>query len=203
LGARAIAQHLARSLGVPVQLGNVTRLLVDLNRPLAHPRLFSEFSRRLASDERTEILLRYHQPYWQSVQQAVQQAILAGDSVLHLSIHSFTPVLDDRERHFEVGLLYDPTRAREKALALDLRASLAKMDRGLAVRQNAPYRGASAGLTSSLRERFEPRQYLGLEVELNQRLTSHARGRARLGKALVGAVQRLGFGTASASWANS
>ncbi len=34
---------------------------------------------------------------------------------------------------------------------------------------NEPYAGADDGLTTSLRGRFAPRQYLGIEIEINNR----------------------------------
>jgi hypothetical protein len=50
---------------------------------------------------------------------------------------------------------------------------LAASTLALQVRRNYPYQGVSAGLTSSLRKRFEPNRYLGIEVELNQGLLLH------------------------------
>jgi hypothetical protein len=38
----------------------------------------------------------------------------------------------------------------------------------LAVRRNYPYLGKNDGLTTSLRRRFEPAAYVGVEIEINQ-----------------------------------
>ena len=38
------------------------------------------------------------------------------------------------------------------------------------VRRNYPYRGAADGLTTALRRLFKPKDYLGLEIEINQAL---------------------------------
>jgi predicted N-formylglutamate amidohydrolase len=86
----------------------------------------------------------------------------------------WTRSLPIRERERLLELLYDPARPGERSLALRLRRRLSRSGRWR-VRLNQPYRGASDGLTTSLRRRFSPGPYLGLELELNQR---HVRGPA-------------------------
>jgi hypothetical protein len=54
------------------------------------------------------------------------------------------------------------------ALAARWKAALAKRAPGLRVRRNYPYIGKNDGLTSSLRRRFPPDRYVGIEIELNQ-----------------------------------
>ena len=46
-GAAAIASYLGVEMGVPVFLHPTSRLLVEVNRSLKHPQLFSEFSNEL------------------------------------------------------------------------------------------------------------------------------------------------------------
>jgi hypothetical protein len=98
------------------------------------------------------------------------RALLALGSVTHLSIHSFTPALDGTPRTCDIGLLYDPRRAGEQALALRLQAALATVAPQWRVRRNYPYRGAADGHATLLRRRFGPRSYVALEIEFNQAL---------------------------------
>jgi len=45
-----------------------------------------------------------------------------GDRVIHVAVHSFTPTLRGVRRNADVGLLYDPARPGELALARRWRA---------------------------------------------------------------------------------
>jgi predicted N-formylglutamate amidohydrolase len=100
----------------------------------------------------------------------VSERVGKGRRVIHLGVHTFTPELDGVVRGADVALLYDPARPWERALCAVWARSLAARLPHLAVRRNQPYRGASDGLTTWLRTRFAPRVYLGIEVEVNQRL---------------------------------
>ena len=50
------------------------------------------------------------------------------------------------------------------------KASLAAFAPGLRVRRNYPYAGKGDGLTSHLRLRFPSNAYVGIELEINQRI---------------------------------
>lgn len=168
-GALALARRLSRRLGCPLHFQTVSRLLVDLNRSPRHPRVFSEYVRDLPREEKERILARWHRPYREALADAVEARRRRGRRVVHVSVHSFTPVLAGVVRRCEVGILYDPRRAPERRLAVRWQAILRELAPGLRVRRNYPYRGAADGLTSALRRRFGARHYLGLELEVNQR----------------------------------
>jgi predicted N-formylglutamate amidohydrolase len=89
--------------------------------------------------------------------------------VIHISCHSFTPVLGKVERKMDLGILYDPRRALEKAFADTLRRELCEQT-AMRVRCNAPYRGVSDGHVTALRQLFSRDQYVGIELEVNQSL---------------------------------
>src|SRR5690606_12505571 len=92
-----------------------TRLLVELNRSLHHPRLFSEISKPLSREEKRKVIRQHYTPYRQRAEQAIGEQIQSGDEVIHLSVHTFTPVLNGDVRKADIGLLYDPSRAAEKS----------------------------------------------------------------------------------------
>lgn len=169
-GALTLARELARSFHAPLIYATVSRLVVDLNRSLGHPRLYSEVTRTLPRRERQAILTRHYLPYRLRVERWIEERIAAGQSVLHIASHSFTPVLAGEVRRADVGLLYDPARAGEKDFCLRWQNALRTRAPGLAVRRNYPYTGRSDGLTAWLRRRFPAERYLGIELEVNQRL---------------------------------
>lgn len=168
-GSLALARTLARRLGAPLHQATVSRLVVDLNRSPGHPRVFSEYTRALAPADRRRLLETLHAPYRAAVRGRVTEALAGGGVVLHLSIHSFTPVFEGRERRTDLSLLYDPTRRGERALAAAWVEGLRRRLPGRSVRRNHPYRGVSDGLTTWLRRETGAEGYMGIEVEVSQR----------------------------------
>ena len=169
-GALAAARVMARSLGVPVVASRTTRLLVDLNR--SSGRAWSSVTRPLPRRQREGILQAHWRPYREAVESRVALHVGAGRAVLHVSMHSFTPVLEGRVRNADIGLLYDPSRARERAVADAWARALRQSGPALRVRRNYPYLGIADGLTTHLRRRFDDVRYAGIELELNQALAT-------------------------------
>jgi predicted N-formylglutamate amidohydrolase len=185
-GALVMGRALARAFQVPLVASTVSRLVVDLNRSIGHPRLFSAATRGAPSLLRAEIVERHYLPYRAEVERLVTQAVGRGRRVIHIASHSFTPALDGKVRRADVGLLYHPARHGEAALCARWKASLAIIAPELRVRRNYPYAGKGDGLTSHLRLRFPPGAYVGIELEVNQKIVIEAGRRwTSLRRALV------------------
>lgn len=167
-GALTLAKQMAKALNAPLLVSTTSRLLIDLNRSKGHPKLYSEATRAAPPDVRREIFERYYLPYREQVESHIAQEIAKGRRVVHISSHSFTPVLDGEVRNADVGLLYDPERKGELALCLRWQQALAAAMPNLRVRRNYPYTGKSDGFTAYLRRRFAGSRYVGVEVEVNQ-----------------------------------
>jgi predicted N-formylglutamate amidohydrolase len=167
-GSLQLAQYLARRLRAPLFAGRYSRLLVDLNRSAHNRAVLSPPARALPAAERERIMTEHYQPFRRAVRETIARKIEDGRRVLHLSVHSFTPVLAGRRREADVGLLYDPSRRFERALSLALQRSLRKLSPGLRVRRNYPYRGVTDGHTTALRKVFPVSRYAGIEIEVNQ-----------------------------------
>jgi predicted N-formylglutamate amidohydrolase len=196
-GALSIARTLARAFGAPLVSSSVSRLVVDLNRSIGHPRLFSEATRGAPATLRETILERHYRPYRGQVERLVARRVSRRWRVIHISSHSFTSVLHGKVRQADVGLLYDPRRSGEVELCALWRAALAALAPGLRVRRNYPYAGSGDGLTSHLRRRFAPDAYVGIELEVNQGIVLAAgRQWASLRKVLIDSL-----GQALAAWA--
>jgi predicted N-formylglutamate amidohydrolase len=191
-GALDLAQRLARATGAPLVSATTTRLLVDLNRSLHHRDVFSEITRPLSGADRDRIITEYYRPHRERVRAAVCRQLEQGRQVLHLSVHSFTPVVRGRRRKTTVALLYDPSRVREASLCGRWKQLLGDAAPRLTVRRNYPFRGVADGFTTALRGELPAASYLGVELEVNQRLrrdpTSWERVGALLAETLVGLV---------------
>lgn len=149
----------------------VSRLLIDCNRSLTHPRCFSSLTASLSLPLKQQLIQNYYLPFREKVIQSIRHHLKRDCQVLHLSIHSFTPIWKNAIRNADVGLLYDPKRREEKSFAQRWQAKL-KQTTTLSIRLNYPYLGRSDGLTSFLRKCFDEAGYLGIEVEVNQALTT-------------------------------
>ena len=172
-GALSIAKYLSEHMTLPLITAKTSRLLIDCNRSLSHPTCFSEVSEKLAEKDKKHIINNYYTPYREKVEQLIRDQIKAHGAVIHLSIHSFTPVFDGIERNADIGLLYDPRRPGEKEFSTWWKQALKTQAPKLQVRMNYPYQGTSDGFTTALRDQFSKEQYSGIEVETNQRLLKH------------------------------
>jgi predicted N-formylglutamate amidohydrolase len=189
-GALLMANALAAAFRAPLLFSTTSRLLVDLNRTAGHPRLHAELIRRLPAVERTAIIERHHQPYHADAERLAARAIAVNGMVIHVSCHSFTPVLNGAVRAADVGLLYDPASPAEAAFCARWKAALQHCAPGLKVLRNSPYRGKDNGLTCWLRKQFSDGGYIGIELEINQRhILGDDAGWSLLRRALVTSLQ--------------
>ena len=198
-GALSMARSLARALHAALFTATVSRLLVELNRSPGRQFRESPIMRDAPAHVRSEVCRRYYVPYRNAVEAFVRAAIERGETVVHISSHSFTPSLDGTTiRRCDVGLLYDPRRDGERALCVRWQAALAQFAPDWIVRRNYPYRGRSDGLTRYLRMRYADASYCGIELEINQK---HVRRNdaidARERAAIIAALRTaLGHGNA-------
>ena len=169
-GAEQLALALGKIFNSPCILAKTSRLLIDLNRSLNNKNCFSDYTSVLDIAEKKSIIDTYYTPYRNAIEELVHASVSKKQQVFHLSVHSFTPVLHGVTRDVDFGLLYDPSRAHEKAMAYAWKKHLVGDDGLYRIRMNYPYRGSSDGFTSALRMQYDDDDYLGLELEVNQRL---------------------------------
>jgi predicted N-formylglutamate amidohydrolase len=109
---------------------------------------------------------------------------------VHVGVHTFTPVFAGRRRAVDIGILFDPHRAFERAVAGRLLKRLRDAAPGLRIRRNLPYRGWTDGLTTSLRARFPAARYAGIELEVSQGLVVGP-GAGRVCGSIAAAIEGL------------
>ena len=144
--------------------GKYSRLFVDLNRTLTNKSAFSDYLRGNAKAKAQA------SAYWKEYRAAIEKFVKANakKEIIHLGIHSFTPILNGNVRNTDIGILYDPSRPQECAYARVIKDEIKRLYPAMKVRFNYPYKGTSDGLTSTLRKKFGP-QYVGIEIEINQK----------------------------------
>lgn len=161
--------------------GKFSRLFVDLNRTITNKSAFSEYYDALEARDKSAAKKAKVQAtaYWQEYRAAIEKfvdsalkpktrAARSEPEIVHLGIHSFTPVLNGKVRNADIGILYDPTRPQERAYANVIKAEIKRLYPAMKVRFNYPYKGTSDGLTTTLRKKFGQR-YVGIEIEINQK----------------------------------
>jgi len=168
-GALDLARQIADTLGAHLYYATTSRLLIDLNRSPGHPKLFSEITGKLHKKEKQQLLEHYYYPYRNKIESFIASRINKGITILHIAVHSFTPVLNGVKRRASVGLLYDPSRKGEKELSLRMQKTLTITLPRLVVRRNYPYLGRTDGLITYFRKHFPRERYLGIELEINQK----------------------------------
>ena len=142
-----------------------SRLLIDLNRSLNHKAVFSEFSSSLSPEKKLRLVSEVYQPY----RDTVLSEVVRLKNPLHIASHTFTPVLGGQIRDNDVGFLYDPRSIGEKAFCERWCANLLVLGSDLKVRMNYPYLGTSDGLPTAIRKSQLNPNYMGVELEVNQR----------------------------------
>jgi len=168
-GALELGRQMAEAFGAPLHVATTTRLLIDLNRSIGHPQLFSEVTRPLSRAHRDDIIDLHYRPHRQAVESDIARHIGSGQRVIHVASHSFTPALDGLPRQADVAWLYDPRRPGEMAFARAWMRVLEQRAPELRLRRNYPYQGRADGLTASLRRHHPDATYVGIELEVNQR----------------------------------
>jgi predicted N-formylglutamate amidohydrolase len=172
IGALEIALHFKEVFSCDLIQAYTSRLLIDYNRSLNN-HCFSEITKKLPEQKKQEIITQYYLPYRQSVIDHIEKHLAKGAQVIHCSIHSFTPVLNQTVRNADIGFLYDPKRPLEKIIAKEWRLVLKKQTQEYRIRMNYPYKGISDGVATAMRKKYSLEEYLGIEIESNQALTQN------------------------------
>lgn len=147
---------------------SISRLLIEKNRSLHHPNLFSEITEPLTVSAKQKIIEKYYLPYRNEIEQQIHNFVSKEEEVLHISLHSFTPILNGQKRNADFGFLYDSKRDAELFWVKKMIDQL-KNHTNLKIRRNYPYLGTADGFTTYLRKQF-PENYSGIEIEINQGL---------------------------------
>ncbi|MDH5382574.1 MAG: N-formylglutamate amidohydrolase [Cyclobacteriaceae bacterium] len=168
IGALSIAQAISKELDAELYYTEISRLLVECNRSINTPDLFSKFTESLDFEEKKKIMDLYYYPYRNKVEEAIAKAV-KNTTVVHLSIHSFTPIWNGNERKVDIGLLFDDDRDDEFKFCENWKTSLENTFGNMSIKYNEPYHGKEDGFTTHLRQKYSENQYLGIELEVNQK----------------------------------
>ncbi|MFO1258082.1 MAG: N-formylglutamate amidohydrolase [Gammaproteobacteria bacterium] len=166
-----------------------SRLLIDLNRSLNHKNLFSGITKSLSKAAQQDIIRAYYEPYRRLFLTNFIKRLNSEKQVVHIAVHSFTPILNGKKRIADIGILYDPARPAEVKLARAWRLALQAEMPTCRIRMNYPYWGKTDGFCTAIRKQYSNEQYIGIELETNQALFKSAKMTFRLKEVLVRSLQ--------------
>ncbi len=185
IGAAAVSEALAAHLEAPAILATVSRLVIDLNREPDSAGLIPHVSdgHRISGNgevARVERIARFHAPYHRTIADAIR----ARHPKLLVSVHSFTPRLeqhDGNDRPWEIGILYNRD-ARAARIGIELFKAA-----GVVTGDNEPYSGRILNATMNRHAEGNGIPYLG--VEIRNDLISDPEGVAHWAQLLAGIVK--------------
>lgn len=151
IGVEAVTRRLAALTGAPAVMARFSRLLIDPNRGADDPTLIRQLydgtvvpgNYPITPKERQRRLEDFYRPYHDAVTATIASvAHVSQRAPLVISIHSFTPFMQGRERPWHASLLWDSDDRAVQPLREALRR-----EPGLVIGDNEPYDGALRGDT--------------------------------------------------------
>jgi predicted N-formylglutamate amidohydrolase len=141
-GALAVSRRLSALLDAPLLWPDVSRLVIDCNRPPDSSSLIViesegrkvEANRAVSEAERSRRLARVHAPYHDAIDSCIARRLATRLPTALVAVHSFTPVYFGKARPWQVGIVFDDDRRLADALIRGLKA-----DKALTVGANEPY----------------------------------------------------------------
>ena len=138
-GAANMARRLSRLLDAPLVLSGYSRLVIDCKRPLDSTQLIATVSggvtvpgnASVSPEDRAVRIDALHRPYHDTIADMLDAR--RKRPTLLLSIHSFTPELDDGPRPWPIAIAYGDDDRLARLLIPALRAD------GTVVGDNQPY----------------------------------------------------------------
>ena len=180
IGTAGVVERLVRRHGMAAHLATLSRLVIDLHREEDSKGLVPEVSDGILipgniGADREGRIEAYHRPYHAAIASWLDEA----DPALILSVHSFTPCMEDRgePRPWEIALLYnEDDRAAQHAMKFFA-------DQGLVVGDNEPYSGRQLNATMNRHAEARGRPYCAIEIRND--LIANEMGQARFAKLLA------------------
>ncbi len=178
IGTRATATLLASRLRAPLILANYSRLVVDLNRNLNDSTAFIDESdgiaisgnQNISAVEKKRRCNAIYQPYHNAIDCIINGFLNRGTVPVIISIHSFTPELENRHRPWHIGVLWD----KDPRIALPLLTTLRK-NPDLNVGDNKPYSGRHSP-DYTIDHHAEDNKLAYVSIEIRQDLISNETG---------------------------
>lgn len=177
-GALPISRALSVALDAPLIFSNVSRLIIDCNRPPSHAGSIVTISETttvpgnvgISDDERALRVRGYYVPFHAAIDKVLDDCLGRGVAPSVIAVHSFTPVYKGNARPWHIGILSNRDRRLADALLTKL-----STETDLVVGGNEPYNAAD-GVYHTLGRHAEARGLPSAMVEIRNDLIATAAG---------------------------
>ena len=192
IGAAAVARCLSQRLDAALVLAGYSRLLIDLNRPIASATSIPVISEstpipgneNLTDAERTQRAAEFFTPFQSRIAQLLDRRLADRRRSIIVAIHSFTPVYKGVSRPWHAGILFRRSTAFGRALAEALGGAAAM------IAENQPYQIEDDG-DYTIPVHGEARGLDAVLVELRQDLVAAGSGAIAWANRLATALERV------------
>jgi predicted N-formylglutamate amidohydrolase len=167
IGAMSLYKDLLEETG---DFGNhfqFSRMLVDVDKDLKSPDLFSQPIAKLSTKERNKVLDEYYHSWRNQVEEEIAK-LCRNNHVLHCSVHTFPHIVNNIPREVDVALLIDESRKHEAAFAAKFIEFLLQENPKLRLQTNYPIPGGQQGFVHHLKEQKFKKKYIGIQLEVSQ-----------------------------------
>ena len=180
-GALAVSRRLSALLDAPLLWPDVSRLVIDCNRPIEASSLIAIESegrpvaanRNLSDAQRAERIKRIHAPYHDAIDACLKRRLAGGVEPALVAVHSFTPVYFGKSRPWEVGIVFGEDRRLADNFIGGLQA-----DPALTVGINQPYAPADQ-VYYTVERHAGPRGLAAAMIEIRNDEIDDAEGQRR------------------------
>ncbi|MBW9055454.1 N-formylglutamate amidohydrolase [Rhizobium mesosinicum] len=191
-GALAVARAISAALDATLIYQRFSRLIYDCNRPPNSPGAMPEVSeiytipgnQDLAESERRARTEALYLPFHDRVRALIRDRQAKGQDSVIVTIHSFTPVYNGKQRAVELGILHDEdSRFADRMLEFAADAPLYRTER------NEPY-GPKDGVTHTLILHGVSNGLRNVMIEVRNDLIADDTGQGVVADYLTGLIQR-------------
>lgn len=197
IGVRHTGLAMAALLDCPFIHQRYSRLVIDCNRGADWETAVVATSdgtpvtgnAALSEEDRQARIDAIHRPYHETIATEIRRRRREGKPVVLVSLHSFTPIMNDFRRPWQVGVLHDGGDTRFSHLMLDC----LKENETLVVGDNEPYQMAGTDYTVPYHAGNANLPYVEIEVrqDLIGTLTGAAHWADFLSRTVKTAYRRL------------
>jgi predicted N-formylglutamate amidohydrolase len=189
LGAAELSEMLSEALDATLIRQTYSRLVIDCNRDPAASDAMAAVSdgttvpgnQILSDEDRAARVREIHEPYHSAIRETIATS---SEPKTVIAIHSFTPIMKDIVRPWEIGVLY---HLGNTAFARSVLAELQQTVDG-PVGDNEPY--AMDGIDYTVPRHAYPDRLPYVEIEVRQDIASTPEGRARISTLLQTVLQK-------------
>ncbi len=194
IGIEDVTRRLSDKLKATAIYARFSRLLLDANRypddpgstPVISDGVEIPANQEITEAEKTRRVETYFTPYQGAITGLIERKRAAHEVPLLISMHSFTPVMNDFERPWHIGVLWD----RDPRIALPLLRIL-RENSSLVVGDNEPY-SAREPMGYTMNEHGMKRGIPNVAIEIRQDLIDTHQGAEKWAAIMADALTRLG-----------